>query len=53
MSISKRRDKTVLPYYVNGIMLESVDNFVDLGVIICDNLSWSKHVASCVSKARK
>lgn len=38
-------------YNINGTNLKQVSEYVDLGVTISSNLSWSPHVAKCTKKA--
>ena len=40
-------------YFINDIKLECVDNFKDLGVIISDDLSFSKHCSVIANKGLK
>ena len=41
------------PIMLNGSALESVNTFKYLGLLISSNLSWSNHIQSICSKARK
>ena len=36
---------------MGGKVLEHVNNFTDLGVIVSSDLSWDKYIKSCVKKA--
>ena len=38
---------------MNNIVLENSGHEKDLGVIVCDKLSWSKHQSLVLSKARQ
>ena len=38
-------------YFMNGISLENATEEKDLGVLISDDLSFSKHIAKCAAKA--
>ena len=53
MHISRKRAPTRTQYSINENILEQVSTFKDLGVLISNNLSWSKHIESIVSKANK
>ena len=47
--------KKLIPhdYNLNGYVLQSVNEFTDLGVVITNNLSWNKHVENLVTKSNK
>jgi hypothetical protein len=53
MHISRKRAPARTQYSINENILEQVSTFKDLGVLISNNLSWSKHIESIVSKANK
>jgi hypothetical protein len=53
MHISRERAPTRTQYSINENILEQVSTIKDLGVLISNNLSWSKHIESIVSKANK
>ena len=40
-----------LTYHVDGVSLNNVDSYRDLGIIVTNNLSWSKHYQSLCGKA--
>jgi hypothetical protein len=50
---SRKRAPTRTQYSINENIVEQVSTFKDLGVLISNNLSWSKHIESIVSKANK
>ena len=54
MTISCKRN-TVYPsqFLLNGIQLEQVETFKNLGVLLSSDLSWSAHIDSICTKARK
>ena len=51
MHISRKRTPLLTQYLINENMLEQVSIIKDLSVLITNNLSWSKHIESIVSKA--
>ena len=51
--ISTKRDPPQKKYVFCGVELEKVDSISYLGVILNDNLKWSKHVQSTTGKASK
>jgi hypothetical protein len=40
-------------YKINDICLDKVSNFMDLGVIVSDDLTWDEHINNCTSRANK
>ena len=54
MTISRKRN-SVYPaqFLLNGIQLEQVETFKYLGVLLSSDLSWSAHIESICTKARK
>ena len=48
-----RNPKHSLFYQLNNIILERVNEFNDLGLIVTNNLSWSNHIKNKVSKAER
>ena len=54
MTISRKRN-SVYPaqFLLNGIPLEQVETFKYLGVLLSSDLSWSAHIDSICTKARK
>ena len=54
MIISRKRNAVEPPQLVlNGAPLEQVETFKYLGVLLSSNLSWSAHIDSICTKARK
>ena len=54
MIISRKRNAVEPPQLVlNGAPLEQVETFKYLGVLLSPNLSWSAHIDSICTKARK
>ena len=53
LSVTKSRSPVVFDYHINGILVERVSEFNDLGILIQNNLSWNSHVKKTVAKARK
>ena len=53
MRITHNKDKSTTRYQVSGTELRNVSNYKDLGVIIANDLTWTKHVNETVHKANK
>ena len=53
MRISRKRTPTQTQYVINENIVEQAPIIKDLGVLITNNLSWSKHIESIVSSANK
>ena len=53
MSITRSRNPLHFDYTLNGVSLEYVDSFTDLGVIVDFNLSFHSHVDSIVNKSSR
>jgi len=52
MSVMRCRNGPTFNYCLNGVHLERVEKFVDLGVTITSNLSYHDHVKAKVNKAK-
>jgi len=48
-----RTNKFNFTYALNGVPLENVGTFRDLGVVVDKTLSWSPHIEGIISKAKK
>jgi len=54
MTVSRKRKQTnIPPIFLEGSPLERVDTFKYLGVILSSDLSWTPHVESVCTKAKK
>jgi len=54
MIVSRKRQQTECPVILlQGVPLEQADTFRYLGVIVSSDLSWTAHVKSICTKARK
>ena len=54
MLVSRKKKPTqLLPFHLNGSLLEHVDTFKHLGILLSSDLSWSAHVSSICAKAKK
>jgi ribonuclease P/MRP protein subunit RPP40 len=42
-----------VPYVMNGVVLQAVQEEVDLSIIVQDNLKWASQCANVVGKANK
>ena len=51
MRITHNKDKSTTRYQVSGSELRNVFNYKDLGVIMVNDLSWTKHVNETVHEA--
>jgi hypothetical protein len=51
LTVSRRKNNYIFKYCLNGIQLERVNNFADLGVNISHDLSFHDHVKAKVNKA--
>ena len=40
-------------YNINGNILQKVDQFKDLGVLVLSNFSWSGHIKTCLTRANQ
>ena len=41
---------TNFQYYISDENLETVDNFTDLGILVCSDLSWDLYIKNNVKK---
>ena len=55
MHVSRKRSplSPIIPITLNGSVLETVDTFKYLGLLISSDLSWTNHIENICSKARK
>ena len=55
MLISRKRNPVLClkPLQLNGVVLDSVQSFKYLGVMLTSDMSWSTHVSMVCSRARK
>ena len=53
LRISRKKTPSQTNYNINGHIIEQVTTMKDLGVIVSDDLSWSQHIETIVSKANK
>ena len=53
MRITHNRDKSTTRYQVSGTELRNVSNYKDLGVIMANDLTWTKDINETVHKANK
>ena len=55
MLISRKRNSVLClkPLQLNGVVLDSVQSFKYLGVMLTSDMSWSAHVSMVCSRARK
>ena len=51
--ITHNKDKSTTRYQVSSTELRNVSNYKDLGVIMANDLTWTKHVSKTVHKANK
>lgn len=51
MSVSRSKNCIIFSYCLNGTLLERVNTFTDLGVVVSNTLSFSEHVKYIVNKA--
>ena len=52
-SITHNNKKSTTQYQVSGTELRNVSSYKDLGVIMVNDLTWTKHVNETVHKANK
>ena len=49
--ITRRRNRIQMPYFIHGKQLGITNNAKFLGITICDNLSWNRHISTITRKA--
>ncbi len=53
MLISRNRNPPNLNLTIGGVQIERVQHFRLLGVIICNDLTWSEHIVTVCGKAKR
>ena len=53
LRVSRKKTKIVSQYYLDGQPLECVPYVKDLGVTVCCDMSWSRHIKETVAKANR
>ena len=53
MRMTHNKDKSTTWYQVSGTESRNVSNYKGLGVIMANDLTWTKHVNETVHKAKK
>ena len=53
MRMTHNKDKSTTWYQVSGTESRNVSNYKGLGVIVANDLTWTKHVNETVHKANK
>ena len=53
LTVSRRKAPVVFNYNLNGIILEHVTSFRDLGVLVAADLSWKGHIETVVGKCNR
>jgi len=53
VSVTRKRKKIVFDYKINNQSLAHVSEMKDLGVLLCENLSWNRHIDTITAKANK
>jgi hypothetical protein len=53
MSFSFKHPTTPYTYTINNIPIAITKSFVDLGVIVNNDLKWDNHINSCIKKANQ
>lgn len=51
MSFHRIMDPVLFPYNINGIVLERVERFSDLGVIFTSDLQFNEHIVNMVNRS--
>ena len=53
LTVTRSPNPTVFKYHINGELIERVNEFKDLGVVVQNNLSWNSHINTTVAKANR
>jgi hypothetical protein len=53
LRVSRKKTKIVSQYYLDGQPPECVPYVKDLGVTVCSDMSWSRHIEETVAKANR
>ena len=53
LQVSRKKTKIVSQYNLDGRPLECVPYVKDLGVTVCSDMSWSRHIEETVAKANR
>jgi hypothetical protein len=53
LSVSSRSTSSIHTYYINGIAVSHRNSYNDLGITLCQNLLFTEHISSIVSKVRQ
>ena len=51
MRITKKKNPIIGDYHIDGPIIESVQQYKDLGLITNSNLTWNAHIDSITAKA--
>ena len=51
VSFTLKKSKESFAYYTNGTVISDATSYKDLGVKVCQNLSWSEHIKYLCAKA--
>ena len=53
LSVTKSRSPVTFDYHINGIPVEKIDSFKDLGIHIQTSMSWNNHIDIITAKANR
>jgi hypothetical protein len=53
LTLTKRKNKLVSSYNLNGDISSNVDSYSYLGVVVSSDLKWRNHIASITNKATR
>lgn len=53
MSFTRSSNPLVFPYQIRSMPLELAESYKYLGVTVCNDLSWHKHISNIISSANK